>query len=258
MKDIQSLSDSRNIVIQKVGVKNVHLPFIILEKAGGYQQVCANVSLCADLAAETKGTHMSRFMEILNVWSRKNMSSKEIEQILLETSSVLGCKRAEFEMEFLYFIEKSAPVSELKGVIDYNCSFKGIYDGEFRFFLFMEIPVTTLCPCSKEISYHGAHNQRAVVRLNLGYEREDHIWLEDLASDIGRLGSSELFSVLKRPDEKYVTEAAYENPKFVEDVVRDVVLYVEKIDGLNFYEIECEAFESIHKHNAFAYKSASF
>ena len=252
MKDVQELKDLRNIPIQKAGVKAVRLPFLIFEKSGTYQQVCAEVSLCADLPADTKGTHMSRFMEILNKWSKKKMSSCEIKTILEETVSALNAKSAEMNMSFLYFIEKTAPVTSLKGYVDYNCGFRGIYDGDFRFFMSMEVPVTTLCPCSKEISSYGAHNQRAIVKINLSYEREEHIWLEDLALDIGKLGSAELFSVLKRPDEKQITESAYENPKFVEDVVRDVVLYAEKLEGITFYDIECEALESIHKHNAFA------
>lgn len=256
MKDIQSLSDSRNIPIQKAGVKSVRLPFLILEKSGDYQQVCAEVALCADLPANLKGTHMSRFMEILNEWSKKKMSSFEIKTILQETVSSLNAQSAEMNMSFLYFIEKAAPVTSIKGYVDYNCAFRGIYDGDFKFFMSMEIPITTLCPCSKEISSYGAHNQRAVVKINLSYEREEHVWLEDLALDIGKLGSAELFSVLKRPDEKQITESAYENPKFVEDVVRDVVLYVEQLEGITFYEVECESLESIHKHNAFASRTS--
>lgn len=255
MKDIQSCKDFRNIKLPKAGVKSVRLPFLILEQSGGYQQVSATVSLSSDLSPELKGTHMSRYMEILNHWSQKSMSGHEIKEILEETKKKLQTGRAEFEMKFVYFIYKTAPVSGSSGLLDYMCGFKGVYEDQFQFSLTMEVPISTVCPCSKAISQFGAHNQRAIVRLELGYDRADHVWFEDLADNIAKAGSTELYPILKRPDEKEVTETGYSNPKFVEDVVRDVAIYLRSIDGVKFFTVECESMESIHSHNAFAYLS---
>lgn len=255
MKDIQSLYDERNIKLQKVGVKAVHLPFMILEKTGNYQQVDADISFCADLGANERGTHMSRFMEILNQWSKKPMSSKEMKRILQEAADRLGAARAELSISFRYFIEKVTPMSEFSGIMDYFCSFRALLDRQFHFGLTLEVPVTTLCPCSKEISRYGAHNQRALVRLTLKCRPGSFLWIEDLIRQLESLGSSDLYSILKRSDEKYLTEHAYENPKFVEDVVRDAVILLSACEGVETFEVECEASESIHNHNAFAWQS---
>lgn len=253
MKDVQSLFDSRNIAIQKAGVNNVRLPVMIPEKAGSFQNVTAEFTLCADLAANMKGTHMSRFMEILNSHTKKPVSGNMLKDILAETKDALKSNSAELQMRFRYFIEKAAPISGKTGFIDYICGFRAVLAEEFKSVLSMEIPVITLCPCSKEISLYGAHNQRAVVRINVEYARDDILWFEDLTRDIEQLASGELFSVLKRSDEKHVTEKAYENPKFVEDIVRDVIIYLGSLDGAEAFDVECESAESIHNHNAFAY-----
>ncbi|OQA17397.1 MAG: GTP cyclohydrolase FolE2 [bacterium ADurb.Bin363] len=253
MLDIQNQQDNRNINIQRVGVKRVYLPLQILEKTGTYQTVTAEISLCADLAKDLRGTHMSRFMEILHRWSKEKISSREIKIILQEVLNKLNADRSEISIKFRYFIEKPAPKSQIKGLLDYICEFKGLYDSNsFCFILGVEVPVTTVCPCSKEISDYGAHNQRAIVRVNIEYLPDEFIWLEDLISDIEKTGSSELFPILKRNDEKYVTENAYENPKFVEDVVRDIVIILRQDKKLCRFKVECEASESIHNHNAFA------
>lgn len=252
--DVQNQQDERNINIQRAGVKKVHLPLQILEQAGTYQTVTAEISLCADLSKDFRGTHMSRFMEILQAWSKENMSSREIKMILEEVLNKLNASRTEISVRFRYFIEKPAPKSQLKGFLDYFCEFRGFYDRDsFRFILGAEVPVTTVCPCSKEISQYGAHNQRAIVKVNIEYRPEEFIWLEELISNIEKTGSSELFPILKRNDEKYITESAYENPKFVEDVVRDIVTILRQDKRLCRFDVECEASESIHNHNAFAY-----
>ncbi len=253
MLDVQNQQDNRNINIQRVGIKKVHLPLQILEKSGNYQTVTSEISLCVDLSENFRGTHMSRFMEILHRWSKEKMSSREIKIILEEVLSKLNASRSEISVKFRYFMEKPAPKSQIRGLLDYLCEFKGLYDSNsFRFILGVEVPVTTVCPCSKEISEYGAHNQRAIVRVNIEYLPNEFIWIEDLISDIEKTGSSELFPILKRSDEKYITESAYENPKFVEDVVRDIVTILRQDKRLYRFEVECEASESIHNHNAFA------
>lgn len=254
MVDIQNQEDYRNITIQRVGVKKVHLPFQILQKTGDYQSVMAEITLGADLAKEFRGTHMSRFMEILHKWSKEKISSNEIKEILLDVIKTLNAKRSEISIKFKYFIEKTAPKSEIKGMLDYNCEFKGICNnGIFHFHLGVEVPVSTVCPCSKEIAKYGAHNQRAIVNVYVEYSPEEFIWLEDLIGDIEKTGSFEVFPILKREDEKYITEKAYENPKFVEDVVRELVTLLRDDKKISCFEVECDASESIHNHNAFAY-----
>lgn len=254
MIDIQNLSDSRDINIQKAGVKHVFLPMNIIQKNSSYQTVTGEISLSADLSKEYKGTHMSRFMEILHKWSRMNISSNEIRLILEDVLRKLEAKRSEIIIRFRYFIEKTSPKSRLKGMMDYVTEFRGIFlPGCYRFILGVEVPVNTVCPCSKEISEYGAHNQRAIVRVRLEYLPNEFIWLEDLISEIEKTGSCEIFPVIKRNDEKHVTESAYDNPKFVEDVIRDLVTSLRNDHRISWFEIECEASESIHNHNAFAY-----
>ena len=207
MLDVQNQQDNRNINIQRAGVKRVHLPLQILERSGTYQTVTAEISLCADLSKDFRGTHMSRFMEILQAWSKEKMSSREIKIILEEVLNKLNASRTEISIRFRYFIEKPAPRSQLKGFLDYFCEFRGFYSKDsFRFILGVEVPVTTVCPCSKEISQYGAHNQRAIVKVNIEYMPEEFIWIEELIADIEKTGSSELFPILKRNDEKYITE----------------------------------------------------
>lgn len=254
LTDVQNTRDFRNIDIHRVGVKKVHLPLQILEKGGRYQAVLGEISLGADLSHEYRGTHMSRFMETLNRWCRKNISSKELKLILEEIIGKLKANRAEISLEFKYFIEKTAPQSGLKGMLDYLCRFVGIMeDGRFRFILGVEVPINTVCPCSKEISEYGAHNQRAAARVRIEYSPDTFVWLEDLIGDIEKCGSFQIFPVIKRIDEKYITERAFENPKFVEDVVREIVTVLRKHENIIWFDAECEASESIHNHNAFAY-----
>lgn len=253
MKDIQSQKDTRHVEIQKVGVRNVHIPMIIPEKSGSIQNVSAEVELNASLSSDMRGTHMSRFMEILNKYSKITLSYESLKNILSETKEALKSSSVSMNIKFRYYIEKQAPISLKKGLIDYICGFKASLDENFKTILHLEIPIITLCPCSKEISEYGAHNQRAYVKINIEYDRDDVLWFEDLTHDIEKLASGELYSILKRPDEKAVTERAYDNPKFVEDIVRDTAIYLKQAEGTINFDVECESEESIHNHNSFAY-----
>ena len=255
MNDVQNQKDSRNIDIQKVGVKNVEIPLVVQIKPNGTQTVYAKAKMSVSLPKEYKGTHMSRFIEILEEDRTKGLLGVDIKKLLSKMRDKLGANSAYAKFDFKYFVEKSAPKSELKSLMCYDCYFEGIYnDNDYKFYLGAKIPIATLCPCSKEISKYGAHNQRATVKVKISYDEDQHIWLEDLIKDIEQSGSCELYSLLKREDEKTVTENAYDNPKFVEDVLRDVVLKLQNNKIINEFEIEIEAMESIHNHNAWAYQ----
>lgn len=253
MKDVQNLTDHRGIAIQRVGVSSVHLPFLIRTKAGGFQSVLAQIRLAVSLPEEFKGTHMSRFIEILTEWSQKPITMHEMHSILQDTLAKLHAQSAEMTIQFKYFIEKKAPVSKMASMLDYDCSFSGklTHDGAMRFVLGLAVPFTSLCPCSKEISRYGAHNQRGLMKVKLR-QKHGFVWIEDLAALMEEQGSSEVYSLLKREDEKYVTEKAYENPKFVEDILRDLVLALRKLPHIEWFEVECENYESIHNHSAYA------
>ncbi len=254
LKDIQNLPDKRGIDIQQVGVKDVEVPLIIQRKDSDNQIVSAKATMSVSLPREFRGTHMSRFIEILSKWGQKNLLGVDIEGCLKIIKNKLNAKSARLKFEFKYFLNKEAPVSGLKSPMGYNCSFEGIlYNGDYNFILGVEVPVTTLCPCSKEISDYGAHNQRTIVKLNVSYSPEKMVWIEDLIELIEKCGSSPIFPLLKREDEKYVTELAYNNPKFVEDILRDVIAETRKIKEITWFEADCEAFESIHTHSAWAY-----
>lgn len=259
LKDIQNLKDHRGIDIQKVGVKNVEVPLTIQRKNDREQVVSARATMSVFLPRDYKGTHMSRFIEILCEWGQRNLLGVDIKGCLVEITDKLEAKSAEVKFEFKYFIDKKAPVSGLSSPMGYDCSFHGILkDGhDYRFILAINVPVTTLCPCSKEISDYGAHNQRTVVNLKISYNPDSIIWIEDLIELIEKCGSCPVYPLLKREDEKFVTEHAYNNPKFVEDVLRDIVTSVRNLDEVDWFEVECEAFESIHNHSAWAYQEES-
>ena len=255
MRDIQNQADARGIAIQRVGIKDAHLPFLIKTKAGGFQQVLARIRFTVALPGEYKGTHMSRFLEILMPWSQKPLAEQEMEQMLEDALERLHAQSAEVELSFKYFVDKQAPASGRSSLLDLDCSFTGRKKrGEsMTFQLGLDVPFTSLCPCSKEISSYGAHNQRSVSRVQLRFQPGvECIYIEDLALLLEQQGSSPLYPLLKREDEKFVTEAAYENPKFVEDILRDTVLALRSLDGLAWFSLECENYESIHNHNAFA------
>ena len=253
MQDVQSRPDSRGIDIQKVGVKNVHLPLQIATKAGGWQSVLGNASLSVELPMQFKGTHMSRFIEVLLSWSQKPISNVSITSILKETCEALSAAKAHISIRFKYFVPKPAPVSGRESVLDYNCEFSGAVDGaRHTFIMGVEAPVTSCCPCSKEISSFGAHNQRTMIRARVRFSAAGFLWLEDLIELLEAQGSCEIYPLLKREDEKFVTEAAYANPKFVEDILRDVVISLRAEPRVRWFEVECESHESIHNHSAFA------
>lgn len=258
MKDVQNQADSRGIEIQKVGIKDFELPIIIQRKDAEDKVIYASATCGVTLPAHYKGTHMSRFVEVLNDWREKKIL--DIKSCVESMVQKLEAKSAYLKFEFKYFIDKKSPITGISAPMCYDCTFEGILedyqseDEEYRFYLGVKVPVTTLCPCSKEISNYGAHNQRAIVSVKVTYPEDEHIWIEDLVTTIERTASSELYPLLKREDEKYVTEHAYDNPKFVEDVLRDVVLQLRNNDVIDSFEVECESLESIHNHSAWAYQ----
>ena len=258
IKDVQNLFDDRGIDIQKVGIKDVDVPLIIQRKDNDNQVVYATAKICASLDSNFKGTHMSRFMEILNEWREKELLGIDIKGCLEAIQDKLSAKSAQVNFAFKYFIEKTAPISKQKSVMAYDCKFEGNLDGnDYKFFLGVKVPVTTLCPCSKEISNYSAHNQRALIKVLVSYDEKDQIWLEDLISEVEKTASCEVYPILKREDEKFVTEKAYDNPKFVEDVLRDIVIKFRENSKIKYFEVEVESLESIHNHSAWAYQLES-
>ena len=260
MKDVQNQLDSRGIDIQKVGIKGLELPLRVQRKDNNDITIYSVATVGVSLPAHYKGTHMSRFVEILNEWRKKDLLGIDTKGCIEAIVKKLNAKSGYLKFDFKYFINKKSPITGITAPMCYDCSFNSILenygedDEEYKFYLGAKVPVTTLCPCSKEISDYGAHNQRAIVSVKITYPEDEHIWLEDLISDVEKCASAELFPLLKREDEKFVTENAYENPKFVEDVLRDVVLTLRKNQIIDAFEVECESMESIHNHSAWAYQ----
>ena len=260
MQDVQNQKDIRGIDIQKVGIKGLEIPLVIQRKNGNDITIYSSVTAGVSLPAHYKGTHMSRFVEVLNEWRSKKALGIDIKGCVEAIVQKLDAKCGYVKFDFKYFIDKTSPVTKITAPMCYDCFFEGNLenygeeDEEYTFYLGVKVPVTTLCPCSKEISEYGAHNQRALVSVKITYSEDEHIWLEDLIKDIENCSSSELYSLLKREDEKFVTEHAYNNPKFVEDVLRDVVLALRNNDVIDSFEVECESLESIHNHSAWAYQ----
>lgn len=252
MKDVQNRRDYRNIPIDKVGIKNLRYPITVLDRRNGTQQTVASINMYVDLPHKYTGTHMSRFVEMLHVL-RKEVSLKQISIVLGQMKEHLNAASAEIEVTFPYFIEKKAPVSRFSGLLDYSCSFIGTSDADGKIDLVSEVvvPISSVCPCSKEISIGGAHNQRGEVQLKTRFKR--FIWLEDMIAIVEDAASCEVYSVLKRVDEKYVTERAYSNPKFVEDIVRDIAESLNRDDNITWFSVSAENFESIHNHSAYAH-----
>ncbi len=250
MKDIQNHKDIRNIDIDQVGVKGIRYPITVRDKNMGEQQTVAEINMYVSLPRYYKGTHMSRFVEILNEHSQR-ISLQNFTEILEEMKQRLNAESAHMEISFPYFINKSAPVTGSEGLMEYKCTFRGSLNHSSDIVTTVYVPISTLCPCSKEISDWGAHNQRGEVRLQVRFKK--FIWIEDLIRLVEESASSEVYSVLKREDEKYVTERAYENPMFVEDIVRDIALKLNKDPNIVWFAVESENFESIHNHNAYAY-----
>ena len=250
MIDVQSQLDDRKIAIDKVGVKNIRYPVTVLDRANGSQHTVAAVNLFVDLPHQYKGTHMSRFIELLSEYP--HISPKNVPEILEAMKQKLHARSAHLEVEFPYFISKKAPVSGASGLMEYGVTFRGSMNGGgLDLVVEVKVPVTTLCPCSKEISESGAHNQRGMVTLAVR-SKKFH-WIEELIELVEQSASSEVYSLLKREDEKYVTERAYDNPMFVEDVVREVARKLECDDNIEWFAVDNENYESIHNHSAYAY-----
>ena len=254
MRDIQNEEDTRKIPLDKVGVRGVKYPVTVLDKNQKLQATCATVDLYVNLPHNFKGTHMSRFIQVFHKY-HSDISMQHFLEMLEEIRVKLEAEESYGKISFPYFVTKKAPVSESEGIMEYQCSYEAtVRENKRKFFVNIAVPVTTLCPCSKAISENGAHNQRGTVRVKLLYS--DFFWIEDVIEGIEKCASSPLYSVLKRKDEKFVTEMAYENPRFVEDVVREVYLFLRSFPikkPFKWFSVECENEESIHYHNAYAY-----
>jgi GTP cyclohydrolase I len=248
--DVQSSADTRQLAINKVGIKGIRHPVVVKDRSEGVQHTVATFNMYVHLPHNFKGTHMSRFVEILNQHGRE-ISVESFESILREMVEKLEAKSGYIEMSFPYFVNKAAPVSGVQSLLDYDVQFTGeIVEGDYRFNMKVLVPVTSLCPCSKKISERGAHNQRSHVTISV--RPNTSVWIEEVVRIAEEQASCELFGLLKRPDEKYVTERAYDNPKFVEDLVRDVAAVLNADARVDAYVVESENFESIHNHSAYA------
>ncbi len=248
--DVQSSADSRRIAIDKVGIKDIRHPIRVRDRSDGEQHTVATFNMYVYLPHNFKGTHMSRFVQILNK-HEKEIGVESFKEMLTEMAERLESEKGHIEMRFPYFVNKRAPVSGVESLLDYDVTFIGeILKGKPRMFIKVVVPVTSLCPCSKEISDYGAHNQRSHVTVQV--RTRGFVWIEEIIDLVEKEASCELYGLLKRPDEKYVTERAYDNPKFVEDMVRDVAIRLNADDRIGAYRVESENFESIHNHSAYA------
>jgi len=251
LEDIQSLVPENKISLDKVGIKGFKYPVIVLDRKKGFQHTVAEINLYVDLPARFKGTHMSRFIEVLNEFGRE-IHMKNVIKLLKRLKEKLSSRSAHIEMYFPYFLEKKAPVSGIASLMEYQAFILASYSEKKKDLLLgVEVPVMTLCPCSKSISKYSAHNQRSKVTIKVRFKK--FIWLEELIEIAESSSSSPVYSLLKRPDEKFVTEHAYENPKFVEDVVREVAKKLLEHPEITWFSVEAENLESIHAHNAYAF-----
>jgi len=248
--DVQSSKDTRHIAINKVGIKDIRHPIKVKDRSGGEQHTIANFNMYVNLPHNFKGTHMSRFVEILNSHDTE-IGVESFNDMLGEMAERLEAEAGHIEMNFPYFIKKQAPVSKVKSLLDYDVTLIGeINKGVPTMIIRVVVPATSLCPCSKKISDRGAHNQRSHVTVQA--KIKGFVWIEEIIELVEAEASCELFGLLKRPDEKHVTERAYDNPKFVEDMVRDVSIRLNEDNRISSYVVESENFESIHNHSAYA------
>lgn len=248
--DVQSSADTRQIPINKVGIKGIRHPVRVKDRSAGEQHTVATFNMYVNLPHNFKGTHMSRFVEILNNYERE-ISVESFPAMLRQMTEVLDADSGHIEMSFPYFVMKTAPVSKVQSLLDYDVSIIGaVHKGDATTTIKVVVPVTSLCPCSKKISKYGAHNQRSHVTVTV--TSKEFVWIEEIIDVVEREASCEIFGLVKRPDEKWVTERAYENPKFVEDMVRDVAAQLNKDARIASYVVESENFESIHNHSAYA------
>jgi len=250
IEDVQGRADTRHLAINKVGVKNIFHPVRVKDRSRGEQHTVANFNMYVALPHDFKGTHMSRFVEVLHGHERE-ISVESFRDMLREMTHRLDAKSGHIEMSFPYFVMKKAPVSGVESLMNYETSLIGeFHDGKSELWLKVQVAATSLCPCSKRISDYGAHNQRSHITIKALVT--EHMWLEELIDIAEEEASCEVYGILKRPDEKYVTERAYDNPKFVEDLVRDVAGRLNKEERIRAYVVEAENFESIHNHSAYA------
>ena len=250
MRDVQSERDQRNVTIDKVGISSVSWPIQVLDRTSGTQDTIANVSLSVCLPRDYRGTHMSRFVEVLSA-QEKQVTFHNMDNLLQMLKERLNADEAHAVFDFPYFITKSAPVSGARGRVRYDVNFSASMKGnDFDLITELIAPIQTLCPCSKEISEYGAHNQRAHARI--AARMNTMVWIEELAEIADSCASAPIYSLLKREDEKYVTEHAYNNPHFVEDSVRDLALAMERDQRITWYRVSVTSHESIHNHDAFA------
>ncbi|MGB3938866.1 MAG: GTP cyclohydrolase FolE2 [Candidatus Cloacimonas acidaminovorans] len=247
--DIQSQADNRKITIDKVGVKGIRYPIVVQDREKGIQHSVADLNIYVELPHQRRGTHMSRFLEVLNRYHTEVYIDK-LDAFLSELKTTLKADSAYIDIMFPFFMKKQAPVSRVSSLLGYDCSFNASFKDSFELWIGVKVPVTTLCPCSKAISVYGAHNQRSDIFIKVRYR--ESVWLEELIQLAEKHSSCEIYPILKRSDEKYVTEKAYNNPKFVEDVVREITLELNKDKRITGFYVEAENFESVHNHNAYA------
>ncbi|MEE9405441.1 MAG: GTP cyclohydrolase FolE2 [Algisphaera sp.] len=252
MPDVQGSSDTRNVAINKVGVKDIRYPITLhCPTTGGVQHTVAQVNMYVSLPHHQKGTHMSRFLQVLND-NHDSLSPKDIMSVCREMKSVLNAADAHLELSFPYFIDKQAPITKKSGKLDIEVTFEATANGSDDFVMGIKVPATSLCPCSKEISAYGAHNQRCIMEAKVRFVEGKTMWIEELFELVEKCASTQVFAVLKRPDEKFVTEDAYDNPKFVEDIVRDLALALDAENRISWFQVSSDNYESIHNHNAYA------
>ncbi len=247
--DVQAHPDSRQVPIAKVGVKNIRFPIAVRERGGTVQHTVANIDMSVDLPHHFKGTHMSRFLEILNAYDGE-ISVEALPGVLRRMRGRLDARTAYLRVSFPYFIAKRAPVTGAEGRLSYDCAFEAASGEANDFVLTVKTPVTTLCPCSREISARGAHNQRSMVTVQARFSGE--LWIEEVVSLVEASASCGLYPVLKRTDEKWVTERAYDNPRFVEDLVREATVRLRALPQVSWFRVHVVNFESIHEHDAYA------
>jgi len=249
MKDVQNERDYRNIPINKVGIRNLRIPLVVRDQQNKTQSTIAEVNMYVNLPHHYRGTHMSRFGEILHRYAH-DLSLENLTAMLQEMKERFDCEEAHVEIAFPYFVLKAAPVSGMKSYMEYHCMIRASLVDRLRLMMEVEVPVHSLCPCSKEISNYGAHNQRGVVRIQA--RTTAFVWFEELIAIAEKNASAPLYAILKRSDEKYITEKAYMNAKFVEDTARDIALVLNRDERIIWYQVEVENYESIHNHNAYA------
>lgn len=255
VKDVQNQKDHRKIDIKKVGIKGIRYPINVLDQTNENQATVATINMYVHLPHKFKGTHMSRFVEVLHEYCGR-LNLRAVFDMLDAVKKSLDAQAADLEIAFPYFIEKKAPVTGIASLMEYRCEYIGeVRQGERRLFVRLSVPVTTLCPCSKEISNQGAHNQRGIVTVTLLYR--EFFWIEEVIDVVERSASSGVYALLKREDEKYVTEQAYNRPMFVEDIVREVTDKLKSDGRFPWFSVEAENFESIHNHSAYAYTEAT-